>query len=82
MLQTTDQYPRCPECGSSDFYVGGFIGYREPYNAKTGEYGRTELYWDEDFPTQAECTVCKRDVTQLFAKLKEATFYVPEWKER
>ena len=82
MIITSDEYPRCPDCGSTDFYVDGFLGYKQPYSSKIGEYGRTELYWDEDFPTKAECTVCKRDVTQLFAKLKVAAFYVPEWKVR
>jgi len=31
-------YPVCPSCGSHEFKIDGYVGYIQPYDAKTGAY--------------------------------------------
>jgi hypothetical protein len=72
----------CPECGSTDFYVDGFVGYRQPYDAKAGEYSCSDMIWDDDYATGATCASCEKDVTDLFKRLDVLRFYAPEWRDR
>jgi hypothetical protein len=74
--------PVCPSCGSTEFYVDGFVGYRQPYDAATGEYGVSEPIWEEDYATAAVCAQCENDATELFRKFQVLTFYTPRWRER
>ena len=83
MISTPDEYPICPECGSTDFHVDGFTAYRVPYDAKTDEYGKPEVFWDGEYFTGTLCAMCDRDVTELFQKFNLAIFYMPPaFKER
>lgn len=77
-----NSYPVCPACGSTDFYVDGFIAYRQPYDAATGEYGYSEVFWDDDYPMSAVCADCEKDVTDLFKKFDVLTFFTPNWKAK
>lgn len=75
-------YPICPSCNSTDFYIDGFVLHRQPYNAKTSEYGVSEVEWDEDYPTAARCRNCDRDATSLFRKLDILIFYDARFTRR
>ena len=76
------KYPTCPGCGSSDFYVDGFVGYRQPYDAKGGEYAISEIFWEEDYATGARCASCERDATDLFKEFGVLSFYIMKLNER
>jgi len=67
-VKNKQSYPACPSCGSTDFYVDGFVGYQQPYDAKTDEYSISEVFWEEDYATGARCAQCDKDVTYLFKK--------------
>ena len=78
-----EDFATCPDCGAAEFYLNGFIAYRSPYDAKVGEFGNTEILWDEDYATGASCASCNRDVTELFQKFRVAVFHaLPDFKKR
>jgi len=80
--EKSSPYPLCPGCGSTDFYVNGFVLHRQPYDAKAADYGVSKVEWDEDYPTDARCAACDRDVTKLFRKLEVLTFYTARFRRR
>jgi hypothetical protein len=75
-------YPTCPNCGSTDFFVDGFIGYRQPYDAKADEYATSEVFWDEDYATAAVCAHCEADATEVLKKFNRLSFCSVEFKDR
>jgi hypothetical protein len=74
-LEQKLSYPICPSCGSTDFRVDGYVGYVQPYDAKAGEYGLSDMIYEEDIATGARCAACDGDVTELFKKFEVLTFY-------
>lgn len=81
-MKTKQTYPTCPSCGATDFYVDGFVTYRQPYDAKAAEYGMSEVFWDEDYATAAKCAGCDRDATALFKKHDVLAFFNLRLKKR
>lgn len=75
------KYPICPGCGSSNFYVDGFVGYKQPYDARNDEYGMSEMIWEEDYATGARCAQCEKDATDLFKQFDVLNFYILKWKD-
>ncbi|MGH7771435.1 MAG: hypothetical protein ACREQA_04290 [Candidatus Binatia bacterium] len=75
-------YPICPFCNWTDFYIDGVVLHRQPYDAKANDYGVSKMEWDEDYPREAHCADCDRDVTKLFKKLEVLTFYAARFRKR
>jgi hypothetical protein len=75
-------YPTCPSCGSSDFKIDGYVGYVQPYNARTGEYEMSEMIWEEDIAAAARCAGCDRDATGLLKKAGVLAFYEMRLRKR
>ena len=75
-------YPVCPSCGSTDFRVDGYLGYVQPYDAKAGEYGLSDLIYEEDIATGTRCAGGNKDVTELFKKFDILTLYSVGLKEK
>ena len=75
-------YPVCPSCGSTDFKIDGYVGYVQPYDAKAGEYGMSEMIYEEDIATGARCAGCETDATELFKKFDVLAFYKMDLNEK
>jgi hypothetical protein len=75
-------YPTCPSCGSTYFLIDGYVGYVQPYDAKAGEYGLSEMIYEEDIAMGARCAGCEGDVTELFKKFDILAFYKIDLKEK
>lgn len=61
-------HPRCPHCGSTDFYIVGTIGFRRTFDSAAGAFGTYDLLHGQESPVRAECAACSRDVTERFAR--------------
>jgi hypothetical protein len=54
----------CPDCGHTEFFVLGLVGYRQPYDATKQDYSASEIQWDVDYPEYVQCRGCKRQITE------------------
>lgn len=77
--QPRTDYPVCPSCGSSSFYVDGFLSYRQRYDANRDTWRTSVIDWDFDNPVRAYCTQCETDASELLRKRGLIDLYEVSW---
>jgi|GEM_PF-5747167 len=81
-MKSKQPYPICPDCGSSNFKIDGYVRHTQPYDAKLSDYGVSKIEWDDDIPTGARCAGCDRDATALLTKHDVLAFFNVRLKKR
>jgi hypothetical protein len=73
-------YPTCPSCGSHEFNLDGYLGYRELWDAQRNDYTDEKLFYEEEFFNAASCAGCGTDAAVLLGE--HNSFYMVNVRPR
>lgn len=75
--------PRCPACGSMQFFIGQFTWNRQDYNAAADvddRWGLSDYCYESEIPIDATCAECEADCTEVLVRAGVTQFYrEPDW---